>query len=555
MQTKYIVVLGSLLSGIGKGIVASSIAKLLSLYNYKVMPLKFDGYLNYDCGTMNPFRHGEVFVLDDGGEVDMDFGTYERFLGRSISSDFSLTGGKVFSAIINKERKGDFLGTDVQIIPHITDYIINRLEEVAEKEKLDVMIIEVGGTVGDIENSYFVEAVRQLALKRKTIFIDVTYVPELEKVGEQKTKPTQIALRGLRQEGIQPSFIVCRSGRTLDEKIKRKLALFSNLPVERIIDDHDIDNIYETPLRLVDQNLDKMIVNELGLEHWSINQKGLDEWKAGFTLEKPRDVTISVVGKYVDLKDSYASVKEALVHAAWHNNAQLRINWVESEGLESGSGTEALAKSDGILVPGGFGVRGTEGMIKAIEYARVNKIPYLGLCFGMQLMAVEYARNVCGLKAASSEEFGATEHVIINMMEEQKKISNKGATMRLGAWEAKIKPGTRVHAAYSSDTFWERHRHRYEINGDYRKTLEEKGLVISATTPDNGLVETIEWNSSFGIGTQAHPEFKSRPGKPAPLFSAFIKSALHEETGPSEGRYSYSQSASASAGRKPEGRA
>ncbi|MFI5412608.1 MAG: CTP synthase [Candidatus Micrarchaeales archaeon] len=549
MQTKYIVVLGSLLSGIGKGIVTSSIAKLLSMYTYRVMPLKFDGYLNYDCGTMNPFRHGEVFVLDDGGEVDMDFGTYERFLGKDVSSSFSITGGKVFTEIINKERKGDFLGSDVQIIPHVTDYIIERIEAVAEKEKLDVMIIEVGGTVGDIENSYFVEAVRQLALKKKTVFIDVTYVPELEKVGEQKTKPTQIALRSLRQEGIQPNFIVCRSTRKLDEKIKRKLALFSNIPIESIIDDHDIDNIYETPLRLIDQNFDKLLIKELGLELSSIDQNSLDEWRnyLNAAANTSKDVNIAVVGKYIDLRDSYASVKEALSHAALGSNANLKINWVESETLEESSlrkNFDILSKADGILVPGGFGSRGTEGMINAIEYARVNKIPYLGLCFGMQLMAIEYARNVCKLDGASSAEFGNFEHNIIDIMEEQKKISYKGATMRLGSWEAKVKRDTIAHKAYGSEKVHERHRHRYEVNNKYRKTLEENGLVISATTPNDLLVEMIEWKNSFGIGTQAHPEFKSRPGRPAPLFAAFIKNAIIRRAELSEGKSQYTLSAS-----------
>ncbi len=551
MQTKYVIVLGSLLSGIGKGIVTSSIAKLLSMYTYRVMPLKFDGYLNYDCGTMNPFRHGEVFVLEDGGEVDMDFGTYERFLGKDVGSSFSITGGKVFTEIINRERRGDFLGSDVQIIPHVTDYIVERIEGVAEKEKLDVMVIEVGGTVGDIENSYFVEAVRQLALKRKTVFVDVTYVPELEKVGEQKTKPTQIALRSLRQEGIQPHFIVCRSTRKLDDKIKRKLAMFSNIPIESIIDDHDIDNIYETPLKLIDQNFDKLLIKELGLELSSIDQAALDGWRnyLNETKSTNKDVNIAVVGKYVDLRDSYASVKEALSHAASHNNANLKINWVESETLEESSlkkSFDILSKADGILVPGGFGVRGTEGMINAIEYSRVNKIPYLGLCFGMQLMAIEYARNVCKLNAANSSEFGNFEHNIIDIMEEQKKISYKGATMRLGSWEAKIKKDTIAHKAYGSEKAHERHRHRYEVNNKYRKTLEESGLVVSATTPDDMLVEMIEWKDSFGIGTQAHPEFKSRPGNPAPLFSSFIKSALTKKSGiTGEGKYSYTLSSSA----------
>ncbi len=548
MQTKYVVVLGSLLSGIGKGIVTSSTAKILSLYGYNAMPLKFDGYLNYDCGTMNPFRHGEVFVLNDGGEVDMDFGTYERFLNKDLNSSYSLTGGKVFTEIISRERKGDFLGTDVQIIPHVTDYIAGRLEAIAEKEKLDVMVIEVGGTVGDIENGYFVEAIRQLSMKRKTVFIDVTLVPELEKVGEQKTKPTQLALRSLRQEGIQPNFIVCRAARSLDDKIKRKLALFSNLPVENILDDHDIDNIYETPMRLLDQGFDKMLIKELGLEFAQLNEKELQKWRDIFRQQGDmKPVNIAVVGKYVDLRDSYASVKEALCHAALSNGANLKINWIESERLEDSSIKSAfdiLGTADGILVPGGFGSRGTEGMIKAIEHARVNKVPYLGLCLGMQLMAIEYARNVCKLEGASSGEFGATKHNVIDIMEEQKKITNKGATMRLGSWEAKVKQGTIAFKAYGSEKIFERHRHRYELNNGYRKILEDNGLVISATTPDDALAEIIEWKDSFGIGTQAHPEFKSRPQMPSPLFDAFIRSAL-AKGGFNAEKHSYMLSASA----------
>ena len=531
MQTKYVVVLGSLLSGIGKGIVTSSIAKLLSMYSYRAMPLKFDGYLNYDCGTMNPFRHGEVFVLDDGSEVDMDFGTYERFLNSDLNASFSMTGGKVFSEIISRERRGDYLGNDVQIIPHVTDYIVEKIQAISDKEKLDVMLIEVGGTVGDIENNYFVEAMRQLALKRKVVFVDLTYVPELEKVGEQKTKPTQMALRSMRQEGISPDFIVCRSDKPLNDKAKRKIALFSNLAPERVMDDHDLGNIYWLPLHLMKQGFDKMLIKELGLEMNSLDEGKLNAWKNIVdTRTRPkRPLTISVVGKYVDLHDSYASVKEALSHAALAHDVELTINWVESETLEEssiGNGLEALKGSDGILVPGGFGGRGIEGMIKAIEYARTNKIPYLGLCLGMQLMAIEYARNVCNIKDANSTEFADCENKIIDIMEEQKKVTMKGATMRLGAWEARLKPSTIAYSSYGAETVSERHRHRYEFNNLYRQKLEDAGLVISATTTDGKLVEIVEWKGQFGVGTQAHPEFKSRVEKPSPLFLAFVRSAL-----------------------------
>ncbi len=545
MQTKYVVVLGSLLSGLGKGIVTSSLAKILSLYGYNVMPLKFDGYLNFDCGTMNPFRHGEVFVLEDGSEVDMDFGTYERFLNKDVTKDFTLTGGKVMSEIIAKERKGDFLGTDVQIIPHVTDYIIERIEKVSEKEKLDVLLIEVGGTVGDIENGYFVEAMRQLSQKHRTVFVDVTYVPELETVGEQKTKPTQLALRSLRQDGIQPNFVVCRSTRRLDDKTRKKIALFSNLAPEAVIDDNDISNIYELPLRLVEQKMDKMLIKELGLEATTFDEKRFTEWKNRVDPnDKKRTATIAIVGKYVNLKDSYASVKEALMHAALACKANLKINWIESETFEEssvGSSLAALKSADGILVPGGFGQRGTEGMINAIEYARVNKIPYLGLCLGMQLMAIEYARNVCGLPGATSGEFDPkADHKIIDLMEEQKRTTLKGGTMRLGSWDASIKPGTSAHAAYGSDAITERHRHRYEMNNAYKRVLEDKGLVVSATTPDGNLVEIIEWKNQFGMATQAHPEFKSRVERPAPMFLAFVRSALARSNPISEETMTYS---------------
>jgi CTP synthase len=506
---------------------------MLDAHGYNAMPLKFDGYLNYDCGTMNPFRHGEVFVLDDGSEVDMDFGTYERFTDRSLDKAFSLTGGKVFSEVIAKERKGDFLGTDVQIIPHVTDLVMEKIERTAEDKKLDVMIIEVGGTVGDIENSYFVEALRQLSLKRKVVIVDVTYVPELQTVGEQKTKPTQIALRGLMQEGLRPDFIICRATRELDEKTRKKIALFSGLPLEAILNDNDTDSIYSLPSILTSQNLDRMLIERLGLELKKSDDGKVSALKVDpMTKKGSRKVSIAVVGKYINLHDSYASVKEALVHSAMANGADLKINWIESELLEDPSFRnldDVLRGNSGILVPGGFGARGTEGMIRAIRHSRENKIPYLGLCLGMQLMTIEYARNVLGITDAGSAEFTETKNPIIHIMEDQKSVTAKGATMRLGAWEAKVKPDTLAHRIYGAENISERHRHRYEVNNAYRKSLEEKGMIISATTPDNNLVEIVEWKDSFGIGTQAHPEFKSRPDRPAPLFLHFIKAAIEAQ--------------------------
>jgi len=539
MPTKYVVILGSLLSGLGKGILTASIGKVLSLYGYNVLPVKFDGYLNYDCGTMNPFRHGEVFVLNDKSEVDMDFGTYERFLNIDIDGRSSITGGKLFSEIIAKERKGEFLGSDVQIIPHMTSYIIDRITNLAKDAKPDVMLIEVGGTVGDIENSYFIEAMRQLSQKEYVVFITITYIPELESVGEQKTKPTQIALRLLMQEGIKPDFLVTRSEKQLNEKARAKLALFSNLDENYIIDDHDMENIYMVPLHLMEQKFDKLLLSKLNLEG-TLKKDDLERWVATVDVKRNQNVRIAIVGKYMALRDSYASIKEAFNHAGMANQSNVELEWIESENLE-GIGKkevkEKLKGFDGVLVPGGFGKRGIEGMINAIEYARTNKVPYLGICLGMQLMTVEFARNVCNLEDANSTEFDEnTKYKVIDLMEDQKSITYKGGTMRLGAWPLKIKQGTIAYDAYKSELVYERHRHRYEFNNEYREMLERNGLIISGTTPDNLLVEIIEWKDSYGIGTQAHPELQSRPLRPAPLFVSFVKKALegknaHEASG------------------------
>ncbi|MEM0149530.1 MAG: CTP synthase, partial [Candidatus Micrarchaeaceae archaeon] len=499
MQTKYVVILGSLLSGLGKGILTASIGKVLSFYGYSALPVKFDGYLNYDCGTMNPFRHGEVFVLDDKSEVDMDFGTYERFLNIDMDSRSSITGGKLFSEIIAKERKGNFLGTDVQIVPHLTDHIIKKIKELADSAKPDVMLIEVGGTVGDIENSYFIEAMRQLSISEKVVFVTITYVPELESVGEQKTKPTQIALRLLMQSGIKPDFIVSRSGRQLGQNARYKLAMFSSLPEDHIIDDHEISNIYKLPLHLMEQNFDKLLLERLDLKG-ALENDAVEGWLKLIEAEKNSSVKISIVGKYVALKDAYASLKEAFDHAGTANHANVELQWVEAETLEGKSGAdiaEMLKGSDGIMVPGGFGKRGIEGMINAIEYARVHKIPFLGICLGMQLMAIEFARNVCGMDGANSTEFDeSTKYRIIDLMEDQKHIDYKGGTMRLGTWPLKIKEGTLTYSAYGESLVHERHRHRYEFNNEYREQLENNGLVISGTTPDGLLVENIEWKDS-----------------------------------------------------------
>ncbi|MGC8710154.1 MAG: CTP synthase [Candidatus Micrarchaeia archaeon] len=532
MQTKFIVVLGSVMSGLGKGVAVASILKVLSFYGYDAIPIKFDGYLNYDCGTMNPYRHGEVFVLDDKSEVDMDFGMYERFSGKTLSGDLSITGGKLFSEIIEKERRGDFLGADVQIIPHLTNTIIEKIEGIAASRRPDIIIIEVGGTVGDIENSYFIEAMRQLSLRHKTIFIDVTYVPKLDVVGEQKTKPSQFAFRSIMQAGIAPSFILCRSADPLEENAKKKIALYANLSPERIIDDSDQGTIYKLPLHLIEQNFDKLLLSDLGLSKKVLNSANLRKWKSIVDkIENPsKKVRIAIVGKYTNLRDSYISVKEALVHAGAHLDTGIEIKWVESSNLEKKNSLDVLSDVDGVIVPGGFGKRGVEGKISAIQFARKNKIPYLGLCLGMQLMVVEYGRNVCGLQGANSTEFNPrTKYNVIDLIPSQRKIKVKGASMRLGSWKCMItKKNSIAYNAYMNTYIYERHRHRYEVNNRYRRLLEKNGLRISGITPDNKLVEITEWSKSFGIGTQAHPELKSKLEAPAPLFVSFVKAALEK---------------------------
>ncbi len=530
MPTKYIVVLGSLMSGLGKGVVTSSIIKILDFYGYSVLPIKFDGYLNYDCGTMNPYRHGEVFVLDDKSEVDMDFGMYERFLNRSITGDLSITGGKLFSSIITKERRGDYLGEDVQIIPHLTDEIHKQIETIAEKKKPDVFVIEVGGTVGDIENSYFIESMRQFSLKHEVVFINLTYVPSIDVVGEQKTKPAQLGFRMLLQSGIMPNFIICRSDAKLLEKTKEKLAMFSNLGKERIIDDSDVGTLYELPLYLMSQKFDKMLIKDLGLHPRGIDNAKYNAWKSRTSrIKKPgTKVTVSVVGKYTGLKDSYASIKEALIHAGAELDAGINIRWIESDNLEGKKDLPELNGSDAIIVPGGFGRRGIEGMINAIRYAREHGTPFLGICLGMQLMVIEYARNVAGMKSANSSEFNPkTKYNVIDLLESQRDIKLKGGTMRLGSWSCKLPMTDSIaYRAYGSHDIEERHRHRYEFNGKFAKALERAGLKITGITKNGSLVEFVEWSNGFGIGTQAHPELKSRFESAAPLFVGLIKEAM-----------------------------
>ena len=531
MQTKYVVVLGSLMSGLGKGVVTSSILKMLDFYGYKALPVKFDGYLNYDCGTMNPFQHGEVFVLDDRSEVDMDFGIYERFLNKNLTGDLSITGGKLFGSIISKERQGGYLGETVQIIPHLTKEIIDRIEKISESKKPDVLVIEVGGTVGDIENSYFIEAMRQMSLNHDVIFLNLTYLPTLDVVGEQKTKPSQLGLRLLLEDGIRPNFLICRSSSKLLDSTKEKLALFANLPKDRIIDDKDQETLYNLPLHFMDVGFDKLLINDLGLKMTAPDQEKVKMWKENVkkVISPRNEVNIAVVGKYTHLKDSYASVKEAIIHAGARKDTRVNITWVESGDYEGKNADyKVLDKMDGMIVTGGFGSRGTQGMINLINQARTRRLPYLGLCLGMQLMVVEYARNVAGLKDANSSEFDPkTKHKTIVMLDSQKRITDKGGTMRLGAQECILPEKDSIaYRSYGTDKISERHRHRYEFNNNYKEALEKSGLRISGLTPDRKLVEFVEWTTSFGIGTQSHPELRSRFEAPAPLFVSLIGAAL-----------------------------
>ncbi len=528
-QTKWIIVSGGVLSGLGKGIVTASIGRLLSS-NLKVVPVKCDGYLNVDPGTMNPIEHGEVFVLDDGGEVDMDFGHYERFLKIDCKFDWNITSGKVYQSIIEKERRGQFLGKTVQMVPHISNEIKTKWKELAKKEQADVMIIELGGTVGDIEMDLFFEAARQLRLevgKKNLLFCHLTYVPILHCVGEQKTKPTQQSVDLMQARGIQPDIIIGRSPNKLIPKSKEKIALFCNIKKEEVISDPDLKTVYELPLIFKEEGLLKIIEEKLALP----KSKDLVEWeKLVNNIKNPeKEVTIAMCGKYTELKDSYISISEALIHCGATFKTKINTKWIETTDIEDKkiSIEEALKGIQGVIVPGGFGSRGTEGKIKVIEYVRTNNLPFLGLCLGLQLAVTEFARNVCNLTADSTEVNKKTNHPVIDFLPEQKKIHKKGGTMRLGAYEAILKKNSITAKLYDSLRVYERHRHRYEVNPEYHKILTEKGLSLSGTSPDNTLIEFIELpKHKYFVATQAHPELKSRLERPAPLFLGFIQALI-----------------------------
>ena len=523
---KWIVVTGGVLSGIGKGIAAASIGHILSS-KYKVIPIKCDGYLNSDPGTMNPIEHGEVFVLEDGGEVDMDFGHYERFLGVNCKFDWNLTMGKVFNAIRIKERRGDYLGKTVQYVPHVTDLIQEWFFKIAKREKADVVIIEIGGTIGDMENELFLESVRQLETKvgyDNILYVHLTYVPIPSNVHEQKSKPTQQSVILLRQRGIQPNIIIGRCAEFLKPHIKEKIARFCNVNQEDVITGLDVNNIYEIPLIFSKEGINHSIQNKLKIKI----PPNLKKWgKLVHNMENPKkDITIAICGKYTRLEDSYASIIESLNHCNAHFQARINLKWLETTDLKDTS--ELLKGVDGVIVPGGFGSRGTEGKIDVIKECREKNIPFLGLCYGLQLAVVEFARHVCDLKDANSTEINPkTSHPVIDILPEQKKIRKKGGTMRLGGYPAILKKGTVTYSLYKSEKVSERHRHRYEVNPEYHEILEKNGLVFSGMSPDKKLVEFIELkNHPYFVATQSHPELKSKLEKPAPLFYGLIKAAV-----------------------------
>ena len=529
MSAKYIFVTGGVVSSLGKGLAAASIGCLLESRGLRVNIMKFDPYLNVDPGTMSPFQHGEVFVTDDGAETDLDLGHYERYTHAKLSRDNNWTTGPLYEQIIAKERRGDYLGKTVQVIPHVTNEIKAAMKKVAQD--VDVAIVEIGGTVGDIESLPFMEAIRQMRQelgRENTVFVHVTLVPFIAAAQELKTKPTQHSVKELLSIGIQPDILLCRTDRFLSKDIKSKIALFCNVEEEAVITAKDVASIYEVPLVFAHENVDTLALRYLRIE---AKDRDLKHWEdIVHRVYNPKaDVTIGIVGKYVEYEDSYKSLKEALVHGALAHNLKLQVNWIEAEGLETGDRTyeEQLAEYDGILVPGGFGKRGIEGMLIAIRYAREKNVPYFGICLGMQTACIEFARNVCGLQDANSSEFDpATPHRVIYKLRELRGVEELGGTMRLGAWTCKIEPGTLAHKIYAQVEISERHRHRYEFNREYEETLTAGGLRISGSTPDGTYVEMVELpDHPHFIGCQFHPEFKSKPLEPHPMFKSFVGAA------------------------------
>lgn len=542
-KTKFVIITGSVMSGVGKGTFSGALATLLSCHGLKVSPIKFDGYLNYDGGTLNPFRHGEVFVLEDGTECDLDLGSYERALHHNLTKDNYLTGGKIFKMIIEKERAGKYLGRDVQFIPHVTGEIKNFLRELGMKTNADIVLVEVGGTVGDLENSYFVEAMRELKYedgRENVMFVNVTYIIEPGSLNEFKSKPAQIGLRQLMSLGVQPDMIICRSQSSIPNSIKEKVSVFGNVPIEHVYNLYDFSNVYEIPLVLRDLGLDKELFKILNLSSKTNGNDVLnfENWEnfVEKTKNARKEVVIGIVGKYTNVHDSYLSIIKSLEHAVPYFDAKLKVRWIEATDIEDGKIDvgEALKGVDGVIVPGGFGKRGIEGKITAIKYVRENNIPYLGLCYGMQLAVIEFARNVCGLETAHTTEVNPdTSCPIIYIIPEQKdrlEKSEMGGTMRLGSFPAKLKEGSLARKLYGRDIITERHRHRWELNPEFHKILEDKGMSLSGVYESRNLVEFVEIpDHKFFLASQAHLEFMSRPLTPSPSFMGFVQACVSQK--------------------------
>ena len=536
-MAKYIFVTGGVVSGLGKGITAASLGRLFNARGLKVAAQKLDPYINVDPGTMSPYQHGEVFVTEDGAETDLDLGHYERFIDEDLNKYSNLTTGKVYWNVLNKERRGEYLGSTVQVIPHITNEIKEFVYRVGKQTKADVVITEIGGTIGDIESQPFIEAARQVSLevgRQNSLFIHVTLVPFLKGSGEHKSKPTQHSVKELQGMGINPDIIVLRCDEHLENSIFKKISMFCNVKPDCVIENITLPNLYEAPLMLEKSNFSSVVCRELGID---AKAPDLEEWTEMVEKIKarPYKVNIGLVGKYVELHDAYLSVAEAMRHAGYNYNTHINIHWIDSEEITEQNVDILMSGLDGIIVPGGFGNRGVEGMILAAKYARENDVPYLGICLGMQVAVIEFARNVAGIKDADSGEFDEQcKNKVIDFMPGQSQDIDKGGTLRLGAYPCRVQEGTMLHRCYDADMISERHRHRYEFNNDYRRQLQECGLTLGGTSPDGRLVETIELtDKSFYVGVQYHPEFKSRPNKPHPLFKAFIGTAFfradHEE--------------------------
>lgn len=531
-NTKYIFVTGGVVSGLGKGITAASLGRLLKARGFKVTIQKFDPYINIDPGTMSPYQHGEVFVTDDGGETDLDVGHYERFIDENLNSNSNITAGKVYWSVLNKERMGEYLGATIQVIPHITNDIKERIFRAAKNTSSDIVITEIGGTVGDIEGLPFFEAIRQVSKdvgKENTLYIHVTLVPYLKKSGELKTKPTQHSVKEILSIGIQPDIVVCRTENKINSDTKEKLALFCNVEANCIIENMDLESLYDVPLFLENEKFAQIVSRKLKLEQ---REPDLTDWIDLVNRQKSinNSVTIALVGKYVELYDAYLSVVESLNHAGIHNDTSINIKWISAETLEKQNPNEVFKDVDGILIPGGFGDRGVEGKITAANYARVNKIPFFGICLGMQCAIIEYSRNVLGYKDANSTEFDHnTKYPVIDIMPDQLEFTKMGGTSRLGAYPCKLIDNTLAKNIYGEVVIYERHRHRFEVNNAFRESFSNNSLVISGISPNDKLVEIVELKESehpFFIGVQFHPEFKSRPNRPHPLFKSFIKKVL-----------------------------